>query len=168
MGSKSKVESKKSKDKELKAQVMQLTEDLKRSHADFLNYRRRSEEEQSQIMTIAKKEVASKFLPVLDDVQRAMEHLPAKSANDPLGRGYKMLSSHLEQAFKQLGVEEIPAKGAEFDPQIHEAVDYQDGRGDREVVTEVLKRGYKIGSLVLRPAVVKVGKVTSKSNKEDK
>lgn len=129
-------------------------------------------------MSLAKKEVVLQFLPVLDNTQRALEHLPKGSKQDPLAQGYKMLSTQLQSTLQQLGVEEIPALGAEFDPHLHEAVDYQDGHPStgsgqeapgKDIVTEVLKNGYKVGDLVLRPAVVRVGKELSKSakNKEE-
>lgn len=149
--------------KKQEKQITQLTEDLKRAHADFINYRRRSEEEQSQIMSLAKKEVVTKFLPVLDDTERALAHLPKNASKDPLAQGYRMLERQLQSTLQQLGVTEIPARGAEFNPHLHEAVEHDPAGGD--MVSQVLKKGYQLGEIVLRPAVVKVGKLNNKKEK---
>lgn len=148
---------------ELEQKIEQLTEDLKRAHADFVNYRRRNEEEKAQIMAIAKKDTVAQFLPVLDDLERALEHLPADTSKDQVAQGFKLIAAQIKAILaNEFGVQEIQAEGEEFNPHLHEAVEFNpstsSGQGDKEIVTEVLKKGYQIGELVLRPAVVRVGK----------
>src|SRR5687768_12479214 len=145
---------KKKQSHKLEQKIEELTTDLQRVHADFVNYRRRSEEEKGAIMTQAKQEVISQILPVLDDLERALEHLPQK-ADHKLAEGIKMVTGNFKSTLKEkFGVEEIAAKGQEFNPGWHEAIEYQEGSGNKEMVTEVLKKGYKIGDLVIRPSVV--------------
>lgn len=142
---------------ELLKKIDELTADLQRVHADFVNYRRRSEEEKQEIFSFAKREVVSQLLPILDNLERALAHVPKNVEKDPLAQGFKMIGVELKALLQQkFGVEEIPALNEKFDPRWHEAVEAE--AEDAEIVTTVLKKGYKMGEEVLRPSLVKVGR----------
>jgi molecular chaperone GrpE len=148
-------------DKELQKledQVQELTRDLKRVQADFVNFRRRSEEEQTEIMKVAKKEVVAQLLPIFDNIERALGHVPKQLSKDAWAQGVARVAKQAEQALAELGIEKIKAKGQEFDHNLHEAVGMENGDGEREVVSEELQTGYRHGDEVIRPAMVKVRK----------
>lgn len=144
--------------KNLESKIEELTADLQRVHADFVNFRRRSEEEQGQIMVVAKQAVISQLLPLLDNLDRALSHIPKELESNSWAEGVAQVAKQSEVTLKELGVEKIQAKGQVFDPHLHEAVGLEDGEGDHEVVAEELQTGYKIGETIIRPAMVKVRK----------
>ncbi len=146
------------KQSNLDSKIEELTADLQRVHADFVNYRRRSEEEQSQIMSIAKQAVIAKLLPLIDNLERAANHLPKELGANSWATGVVQTLKQTEKVLAELGVEKIAARGQKFDPQLHEAVGFEDGRGNTEVVGEEIQTGYKMGNQVLRPSLVKVKK----------
>ncbi len=141
-----------------KAKLAELTADLQRLQADFINYRRRSDEEQMQLMAVAKEQVILQLLPLLDNIQRLFTHLPADLKDNPWAVGVAKVGEQVKGSLKELGVEPIEAVSKEFDPNLHEAVNFEDGVGRHEVVTQELQTGYKIGGRVIRPAIVKVAK----------
>ena len=132
-----------------------VLDDLRRVAADFDNYRKRVAREQTQILARSGERVVAKLLPVLDDLERALDaaehHEEAKVLE-----GVRMTKDALAAVLASEGVEEIPADGP-FDPHVHEALmtqpadDVEPGH-----VVQVVTRGYKIGDVVLRPARVVV------------
>lgn len=140
----------------LEQQIIDLTEALQRERADVINVRRRHEEQISQLKTLVKSQVIAKLLPVIDNFERALKHVPkALEVNDYI-KGVSGVVKQFEKTLEQLGVERIETVGQHFDPSIHEAVGMDDGDGDDEIVTEELQAGYKIGNDVIRHAMVKV------------
>ena len=126
-------------------------DDLKRLQADFDNYRKRMMREQAATSTRAKARLIEQLLPVLDDFERALEHEDS-SATELI---YKQLRSTLEGE----GLEEIPAEGEPFDPNVHDAIDSREEPGVSEIVVQsVYRRGYKVGEQVLRAAMVVVAR----------
>jgi molecular chaperone GrpE len=130
-------------------------DDLRRVAADFDNYRKRVAREQTQIFARSAERVVAKLLPVLDDLERALEaaehHEEAKVVE-----GVRMTKDALAAALASEGVEEIAADGP-FDPHIHEALMTQPAEGvEPGHVAHVVQRGYRIGDVVLRPARVVV------------
>lgn len=142
---------------DLESEVEKLTEDVKRERADFMNYKRRSEMERMQIMQAAKAEVISQLLPIFDDLERALGSPPEAIADDPWVKGISQVYRQVQNKLSELGAERIDCLGKEFDPNLHEAVGYEDGGGSDEVVVEELRPGYMLGESVLRPSMVKVG-----------
>ena len=136
----------------------ELTNDLKRVQADFINYQRRTEEEKAQIMEIAKQTVIAELLPILDDINRALSHVPKELKDNPWAQGVAQVAKQTESTLQTFGVEPIKAKGEEFNPEVHEAVSFDEGDGEHEVVLEELRKGYKLGDKIIRPSMVKVGK----------
>ena len=153
-----KVSSKQSVTDNLDSKIEELTADLQRVHADFVNYRRRSEAEQSQIMAIAKQAVVAQLLPLIDNLERVLGHVPTHLAKDPWAKGVAQVAKQAEKLFQTLGVEKIVAKGRLFDPHVHEAVGFEEGTGKEEVITEEIQTGYRMGEQVIRPSLVRVGK----------
>ena len=130
----------------LEAKIEELTNDLRRIRADFENYRKQVEAQKEAERKSVKLATVFKFLPLLDDMNRAMD------AYEELGP----LKKSLEKTLKELGVERIDSsEGTEFNPDLFEAV-MVEGDGEREVIGETLRPGYYYEGKVLRPAMVKV------------
>lgn len=132
-------------------------DDLRRSHADFENYRRRVMRDGALQRAAGKAEVASALLEVLDDLDRTL--VAAEGSPDPdLHTGVRLVASKLVDGLRQLGLERIDATGVAFAPEVHEAVQQQPGDGiDGEpMVVTVLRPGYRMDDRVLRAAMVAV------------
>jgi molecular chaperone GrpE len=138
--------------------VAELTEDLKRIQADFVNYKRRAEEDQIRSANSGKYVVVQQLLPVLDNVLRAINHAPEDLKDNEYVKGVQSIAKQIESALANVGVGKIDALNADFDPQLMEAVSMEDGEGEKEVVIEVMQEGYVMGDQVIRHAMVKVGK----------
>ena len=133
----------------------QVLDDLRRVAADFDNYRKRVAREQTQILARSGERVVAKLLPVLDDLERALDAAEHHEEARVL-EGVRMTKDALAAVLASEGVEEIPADGP-FDPHVHEALMTQPGDGvEPGHVVQVVTRGYKIGDVVLRPARVVV------------
>ncbi len=129
--------------------VAELTADLQRVQADFANYRKRALRDQEAAGERAKAVVVSQLLPVIDDLERARSHGDLESG--PL----KSVADKLAAALAGLGLVEFGTEGEVFDPSLHEAVQHE-GDGSDPVIGTVMRKGYKLGELVLRPAMVAV------------
>ncbi|HEY1016268.1 MAG TPA: nucleotide exchange factor GrpE [Herpetosiphonaceae bacterium] len=130
-----------------------------RSVADFKNYKRRTESEREDLIRNASAGLIMKMLPVVDDLQRAMAHVPEDIGNNPWLGGVKMVQRKLETILEGQGLQAIAALGEDFDPNFHEAVMYEEaGEDQANKVVQELQRGYTLGERVLRPTMVKVGK----------
>ncbi len=134
-------------------------ESWQRSRADFMNLKRRTENERLTLNAEAREKLLMKVLPVVDDFERALQHLPENLKSEPWVGGVTMIEKKLKTLLDQENVSEIPAEGKEFDPHLHQAVQRdEEGEGDKDVVTAVYQKGYKLGDKVIRHAVVKVGR----------
>lgn len=138
-----------------KQQIEELTEDLKRSQADFINLKRRSEEERITVSRLVKQDIVTELLPVLDNIERALGHLPKELEGNEWAQGVSKVAAQLTAKLEELGVTKIPTVGKEFDPHLHEAITAE-GEGDTEIISEELQAGYLIGDEVVRHAMVKV------------
>lgn len=150
---------------DLQQKIDELTADLQRVHADFVNFRRRNDEERAQVMDSAKASVITQLLPLFDTLGRALDHTPADLADHQWAKGIAQLTKQVEVTLKNLGVEKTDALHKPFDPTRHEAVSYEEEGEGEEVVIEVLQDGYQLHNQVIRPAVVKVGR-QKQQNKE--
>ncbi len=122
--------------------------------ADFENYRKRAEREVALVVRNANEELVSRLLPVLDDLDAAVASVRGKA-----GKGLQMLRENLLKALGESGLEEIPAKGAAFDPYLHECVHQaNDDTLPEGAVKEVVRKGYRFREKVLRAAQVVVAK----------
>ena len=128
-----------------------------RLQQDFDNFRKRTRAEQAEAKDKMTAEVAKVFLPVVDNCERALSHMEKDANGAAYVEGFALLHKQLLKVLTDLGVEEIPAEGAVFDPHIHEAV-MQVPSADlpEETVAAVLQKGYQLKEIVLRPAKVQV------------
>lgn len=141
---------------QLEAQVAELTAALQRERADAINMRRRHEEQIAGVRASVKSTVVAELLPVIDNFERALKHVPAELESNDYVKGVQGIVRQFEKTLEGMGVERIATVGTEFDPKFHEAVSMEDGEGVREVVSEELQAGYKIGDDVIRHAMVRV------------
>jgi molecular chaperone GrpE len=134
-------------------QVAELTGDLQRLQAEFINYKRRADAERADATDFAKSRVVREFLSVRDSFDQELAHRPS-DINAGWAKSIDAIRAQFDKVLSNLGVERFESVGQPFDPHLHEAV-ATDGEGD--TVTEELQAGYKLGSTILRHAMVKVG-----------
>ncbi len=137
-------------------QIVELTEALQRERADAMNIRRHHDEQMANLKTLVKADVVRDLLPVIDNFERALEHVPKDLANNDYIKGVNAIVKQFEKTLEQMGVERIKTVGEYFNPGLHEAVSVDDGDGHDEIVSEELQAGYKIGDDVIRHAMVRV------------
>lgn len=143
---------------ELEANVEELTADLQRTRADFENYRRRAEADRAATYQHGQAAAIKKLLPVIDNIERAIGHMPKELEADKWAQGVAGLAKNLEKSLEGLGLSRIAAgEGAAFNPELHEAIQFdEDAEGDKEVIADELQAGYQLGGEVIRHSMVKV------------
>lgn len=145
------------KHEEYEQKLGELTLDLQRTRADFENYRKRAETEKAMARANGRIGAISQLLPVIDTIERAIVHVPEELKDNAWASGIVSLSKKLEKSLTDLGVKRIDAKpGTPFNPEFHEAVQFDESDGEHEVVAEELQAGYMLGDDVLRHSMVKV------------
>jgi len=140
----------------LEQQLAELTEALQRERADVINVRRRHEEQVAGLKSMIKANVVRDLLPVVDNFERALKHVPKDLEQNDYIKGVQTVVKQFEKTLAELGVERIKTVGEPFDPKYHEAVSMEDGDGAVETVSEELQAGYKLGDEVIRHAMVRV------------
>ena len=134
-----------------------LKEQLLRAVADFDNYRKRIERERRELSDYAATDVLLELLPIIDNFERALQ-APA-GGDEPFKKGVELIHKQMLDLLRKRGVTLIDALGADFDPNVHQAVIHEPSDEHREgEVMQELQRGYKLGDRLLRPAMVKVAK----------
>ncbi len=134
----------------LRTELLERTGDLQRVSAEYANYRRRVDRDRQAVIMLAKAQVVGELLTVLDDVERAAEH-------GDLSGAFKAVADKLVAALSAQGLQPFGAPGDAFDPGVHEAVQHATSpEVAGPTVTLVLRRGYRLGERVLRPAMVAV------------
>lgn len=133
-----------------------LTDALQRERADAVNIRRRHDEQLTSLKMTLKASVVTDLLPVIDNFERALGHVPADLEGNDFVKGVQSVVKQFEKTLSDMGVERIKTVGEPFNPHLHEAVSMEEGDGKEEVVTEELQSGYKIGDSVIRHAMVRV------------
>ncbi len=132
------------------AKVVELTDDLRRVHAEYANYRKRVDRDREAARDVTVGGVLADLLPVLDDIDRAREHGELEGA-------FKAVGETLEAICARLGLEVYGLADEPFDPAIHEALTSETRDGlDGPIVASVYQRGYRHAGRVLRPARVAV------------
>ena len=132
-----------------------------RTQADFANYRRRTEQERVELVRTAEAGLIREILPVLDDLERALEGLPPELRGLTWVDGILFIERKLSAVLELHGLKPIDALGKEFDPYEHEAIVREGEPGEATVVTGELQKGYRLHDRVLRPTLVKVGRPTN-------
>ncbi|MBO4816516.1 MAG: nucleotide exchange factor GrpE [Clostridia bacterium] len=150
-------EEKKLENRELadtKLELEETTDRLKRIMAEFENYKKRSNKEREMLYNSILADIIASFLPVIDNLEKAVE---AKTEDEGYKQGIELVLKQFTDVLTKLGVEEIATVGETFDPEIHDAVSsvQDDEKGEKEIV-EVYRKGYKIGTKVIRHAMVVV------------
>ena len=138
--------------------IEDLTDRLKRSLAEFDNFRKRSEKEKSQMFDIGAKTIIEAVLPVVDNFERGIAGLdPEVLEKDPFAQGMEKTYKQLLKVFEDLGVTEIEALGKEFNPDLHNAVMHEENDDFGEnTVSEVFQKGYTYHDQVVRHSMVRV------------
>jgi molecular chaperone GrpE len=144
----------------LKRERDDLYDRLLRKGAEFDNYRKRVDKERREMNEWASADVLSDVLSVLDDFERALA-VEAPPEAQPYRAGVELIHRQLGELLRKRGVTPLETLGTDFDPHIHQAVAYDETPGAREgeVVAE-LRKGYRLGERLLRPAMVKVAKAS--------
>src|SRR5680860_66474 len=141
--------------KQLEEEVINLTADVQRIQADFINYKRRSEEDLIRSRMTGKKHMVMALLPIIDNLDRALSHHPDDLKNNEWAQGVKKVAQQLHEMLSDLGIYKIDTVGQEFNPEFMEAVSVE-GEGHKEVVSEELQAGYMLDEEVIRPSMVKI------------
>ena len=138
---------------------------LRRTQADFVNYRRRTSQEHNEGRTTAQIAILDQILPVLDDLGRALQATPPELANNSWVQGILLVAKRLMATLEQLGVKQIGRPGESFDPRWHEALSTE-ARSDvsEGTILHVTRPGYAIGERVIRPAQVIVARSPQTEN----
>ena len=142
-------------------QVMRERDDyrdrLLRSIAEFDNYRKRIERERRELAEFVSFEILHDLLPLVDDLERALAAAGGTQTVAGYRTGVELIYKQLQELLRKKGVTPIEAKGADFDPHVHQAVASEPSADHRDnEVIEELRRGYRLGDRLLRPAMVKV------------
>lgn len=148
------VEALKKQVEQAEARASEYKDSWMRSQAEFQNYKKRLERDNEMMRLHMKGDIIKRILPVLDDLERAMQNRPE---NDAWAEGIALIVRKFQTTLESEGVKRIEAEGAMFDPNFHEAIssehheDFESGQ-----VIEVVRNGYTLGEHVIRPALVRV------------
>lgn len=142
---------------EKEKEIEDLTDQLLRLQADFMNFKRRSEKSKQDTIAYAVESFVSDILPIIDNFERALESNDDKE--NPFLEGVVLIYTELKKVLEKNNVTEIQALNTEFDPNLHHAVFMEESEDhDANMVIEVLQKGYKMKDRVVRPTMVKVSK----------
>lgn len=140
---------------EAEAKVAEHLDGWQRAQAEFINYKNRMQRDQETMKLLMKGDIIKKFLPVLDDLERALQNRPSDSGSW-IG-GIELIHKKLQSILDSEGVKRIEAEGQLFDPSFHEAISHEPAEGvESGHVIEVVQNGYMLGDRVIRPAMVRV------------
>jgi len=140
---------------EAKAKAEANLASWQRTQADFINYKRRTEQEKEEINQFAKATLILNLLPALDDLERAFAAIPPRLTKLSWVDGIRLIWSKLQTTLEAQGLSEIKATGEPFDPHFHEAV--RQDKGKEGIVIEEVQKGYKFYDKIIRPTKVVVG-----------
>lgn len=126
-----------------------------RSRADFENFKKRYQKEKSESIKYANKDLILQILPVLDNLESALVHVPKDLAESEWVKGFEFILKHFKDILVQNNVKPIEALEKKFDPHLHEAVETQ--KGKKGIVIKEVAKGYMIGDKIIRPSKVIIG-----------
>ena len=150
---------------EAKAAAESNLANWQRAQADFINYKRRSEQEKEEISKFANATLMLSLLPILDDLDRAFASVPIKLAKLTWVDGIRLIERKLWASLEAQGLSQIKAQGEPFDPKLHEAAMHS--KGKEGIVIEELQKGYKLYDRIIRPAMVIVGSGEEEKKEEE-
>lgn len=144
---------------EAKAQAEEYLDGWQRARAEFANYKKRMTREQEEARIRIAGNTISRYLGVVDDLERALRERPADGESAAWSAGIELIYRKMMALLEAEGVEVIQAQGEQFDPNLHEALSHEDSDDHEEgQVIEVIQPGYRMGDRILRPALVRVAK----------
>lgn len=148
---------KKNKKDKKDEKIEELTDKLTRQMAEFDNFRKRTEKEKSQMYEIGAKDILVKMLPVVDNFERGLLGVPQEQKDDAFVQGMDKIYKQILATFEEIGVKPIEAVGAEFNPDLHNAVMHvEDEDSGENVIVEEFQKGYTYRDSVIRHSMVKV------------
>jgi len=148
-----------------KAKAADYLAGWQRAQADFINYKRRCEQEKEDIVKYGNAEFIIKILPVLDDFEMAFSHIPTGEHKGSWLKGMQALERKLKAFLEGQGLTEIKALGEPFDPNFHEAM--MQAEGDEGIVVQEFQKGYKLNDRVIRHSKVAVGNGQHENKEEE-
>lgn len=140
----------------IQVELAEMTETAKRALADLQNFKRRTEEERSEIQVYANMRLLEAIFPALDNFMRAFEFIPEDLENEEWVKGIQSIESNLMNALASLGLEVIDQSAVPVDPNKHEVL--MEGDGPKGEVIQIFEKGYAFKGKTIRPAKVMVGK----------
>lgn len=142
---------------QLERQLQEHTDGWKRAKADYLNLKKQTDKEKQEIISYAQGAAVIEFLPIYDNLKRAIKHIPAEQREQDWVKGLSHIQRQFEEALKAMNIIPIPTEGQPFDHDKHHAVSKlkQDGLASGTIIEEV-KSGFMAGDRVLEPAQVVV------------
>ena len=144
----------------LKNKIENLEEKVRYHQAELINYRKRKDEEVSNMLKYANQDLIMEILPIVDNFERALKLSEKDETNAKFAEGFKMLYNGLVNILHKFGVEEIKSTGEKFDPTYHEALLIEnDQTKEDDIIIETLITGYTYKGRVIRPSSVKVNKI---------
>jgi molecular chaperone GrpE len=140
--------------KDAESKVVEYKDGWARTQAEFQNFRKRVDRDNESFRASTKGDIIKKVLPVLDDLERALQNRPA---DDAWASGIELVVRKFQNILEMEGVKKIEAKGLAFDPNFHEAISHEPSNEvESGHVIDVVQNGYVIGERVIRPALVRV------------
>lgn len=154
------MQSKKNDNKinDLESKIKELEDGWKRTQADFLNFKRKTEEDRASLIASASSNIISDLLPILDNFSLAAKHIPENLENDNWVSGIKVIEKQFESILSDNGLEKIASIGQQFDHNLHEALESVESDEPEGTIVEELLPGYLLNGELLRPAKVMVSK----------
>ncbi len=150
------LEEAESKSRELEVRAAENLDGWQRSVAEFQNYKKRMDRDRESGKAIMKGELIKRFLPVLDDLERALQNRPEEGA---WANGIELIRRKFQAILEAEGLKRIEAEGETFDPNFHEAISFESADGvESGRVISVVQNGYMLGDYVVRPAMVRVAR----------
>ncbi len=140
---------------EAEAKAAEHLDGWQRAQAEFINYRNRVQRDQETMKSVMKGDIIKKFLPVLDDLDRALQNRPEEAGS--WMDGIELIHKKLQSILESEGMTLIKAEGQLFDPNFHEAISHEPSESvESGHVIAVVQNGYMLGERVIRPAMVRV------------
>ena len=147
---------------QLETEVLEFKDKLLRKAAEFENYKRRTENDQMNLLTYAAESFIKKLLPVVDDFERSLQHIEDAQDIDAIKQGIKLIYDKLMKVFQEQGVKKIDSVGKHFDVEYHEALMQRaDDSVESHTVLDELEKGYTYNDKVIRHAKVIVSEEKS-------
>ncbi|MBU2229495.1 nucleotide exchange factor GrpE [Patescibacteria group bacterium] len=130
----------------------------KRAKADYINFKKEQEQKQKELIEFANAGMLLDIFPLVDQFKQAMKHVPGEIEKSDWLIGVGHIQSNLSNILKSLGIEEVETVGAQFDPEMHDAVEEVESDQEKGIIVEELTTGFRLNGRVIQPAKVKVSK----------